>query len=80
MKKLKTIPKFKNENEEDRFWSTHSFTDYFDINKAVVNPALPNLKNSLLDSTSKFSFSSLDILFRIQYYIKKLFIFKWRRN
>lgn len=46
MKKLKTIPKFKNEDEEDRFWSTHDSTEYIDWSKAVVNPALPNLKLS----------------------------------
>ncbi len=46
MKKLKTIPKFKNEEEEDRFWATHDSTDYFDINRAIVNPSLPNLKPS----------------------------------
>lgn len=46
MKKLKKIPKFKNEDEEDRFWSTHDSTDYVDWSKAIVNPSLPNLKMS----------------------------------
>lgn len=46
MKKLKTIPKFKNEDEEDKFWSTHDSTEYIDWSKAAVNPALPNLKLS----------------------------------
>ncbi|MEK7565838.1 MAG: BrnA antitoxin family protein, partial [Patescibacteria group bacterium] len=44
--KLKTIPKFKNEGEEDKFWSTHDSTDYVDWGKAVVNPVFPNLKMS----------------------------------
>lgn len=32
--KLKTIPKFKNEDEERDFWSTHDSTDYVDWSKA----------------------------------------------
>lgn len=43
---LKPIPKFKNEDEEDRFWSTHDSTKYIDWNKAIVNPSFPNLKPS----------------------------------
>lgn len=46
MKQLKQIPKFKNENDEADFWSTHDSVDYFDINKAMVNPMFPNLKPS----------------------------------
>lgn len=46
MKKLKPIPKFKNEDEEAEFWATHDSTDYFDISKAIVNPSFPNLKPS----------------------------------
>ena len=34
MKKLKLIPKFKNEDEEREFWDTHDLTDYFDMSKA----------------------------------------------
>jgi len=30
MKKDKTIPKFKNKDEEREFWATHSPLDYFD--------------------------------------------------
>ena len=44
-KKLKIIPKFKNEDQEREFWATHDFTDYFDISKA--EPVIfPNLKLS----------------------------------
>jgi hypothetical protein len=32
-KKLKTIPKFKNENEERKFWLTHDSTEYVDWKK-----------------------------------------------
>lgn len=46
MKKLKTIPKFKNEEQEAEFWATHDSTDYFDISRAIINPSFPNLKPS----------------------------------
>lgn len=46
LKKLKKIPKFKNEDQERKFWATHDTTDYFDWSKAVINPNLPNLKFS----------------------------------
>ncbi|OGE65025.1 hypothetical protein A3I48_03950 [Candidatus Daviesbacteria bacterium RIFCSPLOWO2_02_FULL_36_7] len=62
MKKLKTIPKFKNEDEEDVFWSTHSITDYFDISKAVINPSFPNLKLSTRSITIRVTESLLNSL------------------
>ena len=34
MKKLKKMPKFKNEDEERKFWSTHDSTEYVDWSKA----------------------------------------------
>lgn len=34
-RKIKTIPKFRNEDEERDFWATHDTTEYFDINKPV---------------------------------------------
>ena len=43
-KKLKSMPKFKNESEERRFWDTHDVTEYFDMSKAIKNPKFPNLK------------------------------------
>ncbi len=45
MKKLKPIPKFKNEDEERDFWSNHSTVDYFDFSKSV-KVRFPNLKPS----------------------------------
>lgn len=45
-KKIKAIPKFKNEDQEREFWATHDATDYFDMSKAIVNPVFPNLKPS----------------------------------
>jgi len=45
MKNLKSIPKFKNEDQERRFWAKHDSTDYIDWSKA--NKAIfPNLKPS----------------------------------
>lgn len=42
-KKLKVIPRFKNEDEEREFWAKHDSTDYFDLSKA--EPVIfPNLK------------------------------------
>ena len=34
-KKLKTIPKFKSEDEERDFWDTHDTTDYFDMEHPI---------------------------------------------
>lgn len=45
MKKLKQIPKFKNEDEERDFWATHDVTGYFDVSKAQ-RVVFPNLKPS----------------------------------
>jgi len=44
-KKFKKIPKFKNEDEEFKFWANHDLTDYFDISKAK-RETFPNLKPS----------------------------------
>jgi len=47
MKKInKRIPKFKNEDEEREFWTTHSPLDYFDSRK-FERASFPNLKPSL---------------------------------
>ena len=32
-KKIKPVPKFRNEQDEREFWSTHDTTDYFDFSK-----------------------------------------------
>lgn len=42
-KKLKKLPKFKNEDEEREFWATHDSTEYLDWSKAVVlrEPMVP---------------------------------------
>lgn len=46
MKKLKLIPKFRNEDEERDFWDTHDTTEYFDISKPIELD-LSNLKPSI---------------------------------
>ena len=33
-KKIKPMPKFKNEREEREFWTTHDTTDYFDFSES----------------------------------------------
>lgn len=40
MKKMKTIPKFKNREEEAQFWDTHDLTDYVDFSSATVGSVL----------------------------------------
>ncbi len=42
----KSIPKFKNEDEERKFWATHSPLDYFDSHK-FTRASFPKLKPSL---------------------------------
>ena len=34
-KNIKPIPKFKNEDEERRFWDNHDLTDYFDMEHPI---------------------------------------------
>ena len=45
MRKLRKLPKFKNEKEEFKFWSTHDSTGYVDYSKAK-RVLFPNLKPS----------------------------------
>ena len=45
MKNLKPIPKFKNENEERKFWDSHDSTEYLNWSKAQ-KVIFPNLKSS----------------------------------
>lgn len=42
-KSLKAIPKFKDEQEERRFWEKHDSSEFVDWNKAKL-AVLPNLK------------------------------------
>jgi predicted DNA binding CopG/RHH family protein len=45
MNKIKSIPKFRSEAEERRFWETHDSSDYVDWSKAK-RVRFPNLKPS----------------------------------
>lgn len=45
MKKLKKIPRFKNEDEERAFWATHETIDYFD-SKNSLKLDLSNIKKT----------------------------------
>lgn len=62
MKKLKKIPRFKNEDEEAEFWATHDSTEYINWDNAIVNPSFPNLKPSTRTITIRVSESLLDSL------------------
>ena len=53
-KKLKSIPKFRSEAEERRFWEAHDSADYIDWTKAQ-RVRFPNLK----PSTTAISSSTL---------------------
>jgi len=58
MKKLKKVPRFKNEDEERKFWAEHDSTEYIDWEKAqeAVFPDLkPATKTISLLSTSTSS-------------------------
>jgi predicted DNA binding CopG/RHH family protein len=45
VKKFKSIPKFRSEDEEREFWATHDSTEYFDWSRAV-RAVFPNLQPS----------------------------------
>src|SRR2546421_4091111 len=44
--KHKSIPQFKNEDEEREFWATHDSTEYIDWSKAEKSPSFSRLKPS----------------------------------
>ena len=60
LKKLKSIPKFKNEDEERKFWAKKDSTDYIDWDKALVNPNFPNLKYATESISIRMPSSILD--------------------
>ena len=61
-KKLKPIPKFKNEDEEREFWAKADTFDYFDWDKAIANPSFPNLKFSTKTVSIRITESLLEAL------------------
>jgi predicted DNA binding CopG/RHH family protein len=60
-RKLKEIPKFKTEDEEREFWSTHDTTDYFDWDDSAV-AVLPNLKPTTKTISLRLPISMLESL------------------
>ncbi len=60
-KKLKTIPKFKSEAEERRFWEKHDTTEYFDSAR-TVRARFPNLKPSTRSISLRLPLSLLDAI------------------
>lgn len=61
MKKLKKIPKFKNEDEERKFWAKEDSTDYIDWRKSKKS-TFPNLKPSTKTISLRLPESMLDEL------------------
>jgi predicted DNA binding CopG/RHH family protein len=61
MKKLKTIPKFKNEHEESVFWLTHDSADYINWKKSG-RAIFPELKPTSRAVPIRFSISLLERL------------------
>lgn len=59
MKKLKQIPKFKDEAEERVFWQTHDSTEYVDYS-SVENWKFPNLKLTSKPITIRLPQSLID--------------------
>lgn len=60
-KKFKTIPKFKNEDEERDFWATADTSEYFDFSKAK-RVKFPNLKFSTETISLRLPLGLLDDL------------------
>lgn len=58
-KKLKPVPRFRNEAEERKFWETHDTADYFDLSKAR-RVSFPNLKLSTTAISLRLPQGTLD--------------------
>ncbi len=61
MKKTKTIPTFKNEEEERLFWETHDSTDYIDMSRAR-SVRFPNLKKTTKSISVRLPVDMIDAL------------------
>ncbi len=61
MKTTKTIPTFKDENEEREFWEKHDTTEYFDTSKVKV-VRFPNLKKTTKSISIRLPVDMLDEL------------------
>ena len=61
MTALKKVPKFKTEDDELAFWSTHDATDYLDFSQAEET-IFPNLKPSTRAISLRLPVSLIDRL------------------
>jgi len=61
MKTTKTIPTFKNENEEREFWEKNDTLEYFDMSKVKV-VRFPNLKKTTKSISIRLPVDMLDAL------------------
>ena len=61
MKTTKTIPIFKDENEEREFWENHDALDYFDTSK-VKKVRFPNLKKTTKSISIRLPVDMIDAL------------------
>ncbi|MEI8012764.1 MAG: BrnA antitoxin family protein [Candidatus Omnitrophota bacterium] len=61
MKTLKTIPRFKSEQEERKFWMSHDSTEYVDWSKAK-RASFANLKPTCRSISLRLPLSMLDRL------------------
>jgi len=61
MKTTKTIPTFKDENEEREFWENSDTLDYFDASK-VRRARFPNLKKTTKSISIRLPVDMLDEL------------------
>ena len=61
MKTTKTIPTFKDENQEREFWENNDTLDYFDTSK-VKMVRFPNLKKSTKSISIRLPVDMIDAL------------------
>ena len=61
MKTTKTIPTFKDENEEREFWENNDTTEFFDVSKAKMI-RFPNLKKTTKSISIRLPVDMLDEL------------------
>lgn len=60
-KNKKCLPRFRNEDEERDFWTTHELSDIFDVDKSI-EATFPNLKPSTKMITIRVSESMIAAL------------------
>ena len=61
MKTIKTIPTFKNENEEREFWENNDITEYVDLSNAK-RVSFPNLKKTTKSISIRLPVDMIDAL------------------